>query len=52
MLNHSFNETNLMNKTQDSFTSPVMNENMTDLERSKAMTKISKLEEEAILSYE
>lgn len=52
MLNHSFNETNLMDKTQDSFTSPVMNENMTDLERSQAMTKISKLEEEAILSYE
>lgn len=52
MLNHSFNETNLMDKTQDSFTSPVMNENMTDLERSQAMTKISKLEEEAILNYE
>lgn len=53
MLNHSFDEMNLYNKTQDSFAYPIMkNENMTDLEREQAMTKISMLEEEAILSYE
>lgn len=51
MFNHNFNEDNLMNKMENSFTKPVL-ENMSDLERDKTLTKIAELEEEAILNYD
>ena len=46
MFNHNFNENdNLMEKMENGFTKNILNENMSQLERDKTLTELSKLEE-------